>query len=219
MLGSLALEEYSQLPHAVIHYVVRTQENVVLSDAVQEGSFRQDNYILQEQCKSILGMPLVNQGKLVGIIYLENKLTKGAFNQQRLEILTLLSSQLAISITNSLLYNQLEKKVTERTQALQQEITERKRAEEKAKSANKAKSDFLSNMSHEFRTPLNVILGFAQILGRDLALNEEQQGHVTIINRHAHHLLNLINEVLDIAKIESGVATLDTTSLATNGIG
>jgi predicted ATPase/signal transduction histidine kinase/CheY-like chemotaxis protein len=212
VLCSLALEEYSQLPHTVIHYVARTRENVVLSDAVQEGSFRQDSYILREQCKSILGMPLVNQGKLVGIIYLENKLTRAAFNQQRLEVLTLLSSQLAISIRNSLLYNQLEKKVTERTRALQQEITERKRVEEKANSANKAKSDFLSNMSHEFRTPLNVILGFAQILQRDLTLNEDQQGQVAIINRHAHHLLDLINEVLDLAKIESGQITLDITS-------
>jgi predicted ATPase/signal transduction histidine kinase/CheY-like chemotaxis protein len=212
MLDSLALEEYSQLPHTVIHYVARTQENLVLSDAVQEGSFRQDSYILREQCQSILAMPLVNQGKIVAIIYLENNLTRAAFNQQRLEVLTLLSSQFAISITNSLLYNQLEKKVTERTRALQQEITERKRAEEKAKFANKAKSDFLSNMSHEFRTPLNVILGFAQILERDLALEEEKQGQVAIIKRHAHHLLNLINEVLDLAKIESGLITLDISS-------
>ncbi|CAK8723183.1 hypothetical protein KKHLCK_12495 [Candidatus Electrothrix laxa] len=212
VLRSLSLEEYSQIPSTLIHYIARTLENVVLSNAAQEGDFSQDRYIIREQCKSILGMPLVNQGKLIGIIYLENNLTTGAFDQQRLDILTLLSSQLAISIKNSLLYNQLEIKVAERTSALQQEITERKRAEEKATAASKAKSDFLSNMSHEFRTPLNVILGFAQILERDLSIGEEQQEQIAIINRHAHHILTLINEVLDLAKIESGQATLDNTS-------
>jgi predicted ATPase/signal transduction histidine kinase/CheY-like chemotaxis protein/tRNA A-37 threonylcarbamoyl transferase component Bud32 len=209
VLRSLALEEYSQIPSALIHYIARTQENVVLSNAAQEGSFNQDRYIIREQCKSILGMPLVNQGKLIGIIYLENNLTTDAFDQKSLEILTILSSQLAISIKNSLLYSQLEIKVAERTSALQQEITERKRAEDKATFASKAKSDFLSNMSHEFRTPLNVILGFAQILARDISIGEEQQKQVAIINRHAHHILTLINEVLDLAKIESGKATLD----------
>ncbi|MCW5201461.1 AAA family ATPase [Desulfobulbus sp. US4] len=212
VLRSLALEKYADIPSSLIHYIARTQENVVLSDAAQEGSFSQDRYIIREQCKSILGMPLINQGELIGIIYLENNVTTGAFNQQRLEVLLLLSSQLAISIKNSLLYNQLEVKVAERTHALEQEITERKRAEEKATAASKAKSDFLSNMSHEFRTPLNVILGFAQILERDLALSEEQQGQIAIINRHANLLLSLINEVLDLAKIESGLITLDETS-------
>ncbi|MCI5122948.1 MAG: response regulator [Candidatus Electrothrix sp. AR5] len=212
VLRSLALEEYADIPTTLIHYIAHTQENVVLSDAAQEGSFSQDSYIIREQCKSILGMPLVNQRKLIGIIYLENNLTTGAFNQQRLDILALFSSQLAISIKNSLLYNQLEIKVSERTHALEQEIAERKRAEEKAKFASRAKSDFLSNMSHEFRTPLNVILGFAQILERDLALGEEQQGQIAIINRHGNLLLSLINEVLDLAKIESGLITLDETN-------
>ncbi|MGB5684865.1 MAG: AAA family ATPase [Candidatus Electrothrix sp.] len=212
VLRSLALEEYENIPNTLIHYIAHTQENVVLSDAAQEGSFSQDSYIIREQCKSILGMPLVNQGTLIGIIYLENNVTTGVFNQQRLEILTLFSSQLAISIKNSLLYNQLEIKVSERTHALQQEIAERKRAEEQAKFASSAKSDFLSNMSHEFRTPLNVILGFAQILERDHTISEESQDEIATIRRNAHHLLILINEVLDLAKIESGQASLDKTS-------
>ncbi|WP_339135603.1 MAG: AAA family ATPase [Candidatus Electrothrix sp. GW3-4] len=72
VLRSLSLEEYSLLPRTLIHYIARTQENVALSNAAQEGNFRQDPYILKEQCKSILGMPLTNQGKIIGIIYLEH---------------------------------------------------------------------------------------------------------------------------------------------------
>ncbi len=77
------------------------------------------------------------------------------------------------------------------------------RAKEVAETANRAKSVFLANMSHELRTPLNAVLGFAQILKRDQTLNEQQQEDVTIIERNGEHLLTLINDVLDLAKIEA----------------
>jgi PAS domain S-box-containing protein len=92
-----------------------------------------------------------------------------------------------------------------------QDITERKGwernlmvAKEAAERANRAKSDFLSNMSHELRTPLNAVLGFAQILEVDSRLDAEQVDYVQEILRAGRHLLELINEVLDLARIESG---------------
>ena len=87
-----------------------------------------------------------------------------------------------------------------------------RRAKEAAEAANQAKSMFLSNMSHELRTPLNAILGFSQMMGRDLTIGEEQREKISIINRSGKHLLSLINDILDIAKIESGRETLDTKS-------
>ena len=209
VLQSLAVEDCSRVSENIIHYVARTQESVVLSDATQDGRFSQEPYIIKQRPKSVLGMPLINQGKLTGILYLENRLTEGAFTPQRLQVLNMLSSQLAISIENSLLYNNLEQKVTERTYELQQEIKERQRAEEAAKTANQAKSTFLANMSHELRTPLNAILGFAQIMHRSRSLPPEHQDNVNIINRSGEYLLSLINDVLDMSKIEAGKITLD----------
>ena len=81
-------------------------------------------------------------------------------------------------------------------------------AKEAAENASLAKSDFLSSMSHELRTPLNAILGFAQILEFDDALSAEQRESTQEIIKGGHHLLGLINEVLDLAKIESGHVTL-----------
>ena len=85
-------------------------------------------------------------------------------------------------------------------------------AKKEADSANQAKSIFLSNMSHELRTPLNAILGFAQLIARDVSTGEEQRKQIGIISRSGNHLLTLINDILDITKIETGRATLNTGS-------
>lgn len=93
--------------NAIVNYVIRTQQSVVLNDASREGNFIRTSYIVKQQPKSILCAPLLNQSKLVGILYLENNLTTGAFTPDRLEVLKLLSSQAAISIENAKLYAQV----------------------------------------------------------------------------------------------------------------
>ena len=88
--------------------------------------------------------------------------------------------------------------------ALQEEVAVRQRAEAAADKANQAKSDFLASMSHEIRTPLNAILGYTQLMQRDASLPPEQQDAVGGISASGQHLLGLINEILDLSKIEAG---------------
>lgn len=182
--------------------------------------------------ESFLGVALIDptSGKPIGhICFIDNKpLAKeqwakaimGIFatrvtaemERQRAEE-ALQQSQMQLQLSHQTLgdYNRtLEEKVAERTQQLQeqnallqQEICERQKAEEAAQSANQAKSRFLASMSHELRTPLNGILGYAQILKRDQTLNEQQKHGLGIIHQCGEHLLTLINDILDISKIEA----------------
>jgi signal transduction histidine kinase/CheY-like chemotaxis protein len=107
----------------------------------------------------------------------------------------------------------LEIRVAERTAELKESRETLKIAKEKAESASRAKSTFLANMSHELRTPLNSILGFSRLMTHENNLNSGQIKNLEIINRSGEHLLNLINNVLDIFKIEAGRVELEESPL------
>ncbi|MEO8402543.1 MAG: AAA family ATPase, partial [Gammaproteobacteria bacterium] len=102
VLQSLPFE--NEMPQSVIQYVIHSKESVVLDDATTASQFNSDPYILHVKPKSILSIPLLNQGVLSGVLYLENNLMTGAFTQNRVDLLNLLSTQIVISIENARLY-------------------------------------------------------------------------------------------------------------------
>jgi signal transduction histidine kinase/CheY-like chemotaxis protein len=95
-------------------------------------------------------------------------------------------------------------------EAMRRAQTRAKQEQEKAEAANKAKSVFLASMSHELRTPLNAILGFSRLMRDDAGLSKEQRNNLDIINRSGEHLLKLINDILDMAKVEAGRVSVET---------
>jgi PAS domain S-box-containing protein len=98
----------SDLPQSALHYMIRTQESVLLDDASADHVYSMDEYVRHKRSRSVLCVPIVKQAKLVGALYLENHLTPGAFTPDRVTVLQLLASQAAISLENAALYSDLQ---------------------------------------------------------------------------------------------------------------
>ncbi|HWU97944.1 MAG TPA: AAA family ATPase [Oxalicibacterium sp.] len=173
-----SLEKSTGISLAVVNYVKRTGEKVVLGDAAGDSQFNNDPYIEEERPKSILCLPLQKQGQLVGILYLENNLAVDAFTSQHAELLQILSTQIAISLENAGLYNDLEQKIEARTQALSQKNTElrdtltslRRTQKQLVESAKLASlGQLVAGVAHEINTPVGVGVTGASTLAEETA--------------------------------------------------
>ncbi|MEP7123664.1 MAG: AAA family ATPase, partial [Byssovorax sp.] len=137
LVSEAPIEDRSDVSLAIVRYVERTRESVVLGDAANAGQFRSDPYVSQVRPKSILCLPVIEQQKLVGILYLENNLVANAFTPERCKVLELLASQAAISLENARLYDTLENRVEVRTQELSTSNEELSRALTRLKETQK----------------------------------------------------------------------------------
>ena len=115
VLQHLPFSGTKHLPIQVIQYVERSREHLVLHNASQNNRFQKDDYIRSHDLKSVICLPIINQGKFIGVLYLENNATTYAFTKDRINLLALLSGQIAVSIDNAILYQQMDEKVKERT--------------------------------------------------------------------------------------------------------
>ena len=166
------------------------------------------NLLRQFEVKANLVVPLLQGENLWGLLIAHHCRSQRHWDSSEIESLKQISVQLAIAIQQSTLFEQAKTEIIERKlaeSALQKAVVA-------ADTANRAKSEFLSSMSHELRTPLNAILGFSQVMVRDSSLHNQHQQHVEIINRASEHLLSLINDILEMSKIEAGRTKLNESS-------
>ncbi len=166
--------------------------------------YPQDVLLVNMGAESYIGMPMVDtEGRTLGILVALD--TRPMSEGKRYLALSLLS----IFATRGAAELQFLDRERELTQLVEKRTAELRLARDIAEEANRAKSVFLANMSHELRTPLNAILGFSRMMCRDANLTSTQLGNMEIINQSGEHLLKLINDVLEIARIEAGKLQLE----------
>ena len=211
LLEPISFDLSTDLAISLVNKVKHSLEPIFFSQANATVEFAGDPYIRQHQPKSVFCCPIVDRCKLIGILYLENQLTLGAFTSDRVDVLKVIVAQAAISIENARLYTELETSFTILERKVAERTIELKAAKELAESADRSKTSFFTNMSHELRTPLNAILGMSEGLQEQVygSLNKQQIRCIEVINHSGTHLLELIDDILDLAKIEAGKLELD----------
>jgi signal transduction histidine kinase/pSer/pThr/pTyr-binding forkhead associated (FHA) protein len=202
---------------SIVNYVLQKSVSVISSDAREDPRFGDTASIMRQSIRSSICVPLKTREKVIGVLYVDNVSVPMRFVAEDLEFLSVFGNQAAIAIENSKLYNKIEEDartreqelmslVDDRTKNLQIEKEKAEGAMAVAEEANKFKSQFLANMSHELRTPLNAIIGYSEMLEEE---TEELgvsnlKGDLQKIQAAGKHLLTLINDILDLSKIEAG---------------
>ena len=150
------------------------------------------------QAKSYITVPIFCGEKLWGLLASYQNSAPRQWSEAEINVAVHVGTQLGVALQQA--------ELLARTQRQSMELLKSK---ENAEVANRAKSQFLASMSHELRTPLNAILGFSQVMARNSSITEEQKEYIEIINRSGEHLLELINDVLSMSKIEAGQITIN----------
>ena len=155
------------------------------------------NLLEQFQARAYIIVPIFCGSQLWGLLATYQNSGCRQWEAEEINIVVQIGVQLGVTLQQAQLLEET-----------QRQSAQLKEAKEAAEVANRAKSQFLANMSHELRTPLNAILGFSQVMNRDTLLSREQQEHLAIILHSGEHLLELINDILEMSKIEAGRITL-----------
>ena len=158
IMQGIPLEEGEGLSVAMVNYAIRTAQTLILADALEDERFQGDEYVQNNKIRSVLCVPLLHQGALIALVYMENNLATDAFTSDRVETVKLLALQTAVSLENALLYASLEDQVRERTAQLIE-------AEKMA-----ALGSLVAGVAHEINTPVGIGVTAASTLQEETAL-------------------------------------------------
>ncbi|MEM8566374.1 MAG: ATP-binding sensor histidine kinase [Bacteroidota bacterium] len=216
--AKIPLHTNKRIPESLVQYIQNTNQSLVLDDISKDTRFMSDPAVKENELKSVLCLPMLNKGKLEGILYLENSLQESVFTENRVRFLELLSGQIAVSMENAQLYENLENRIEERTSELKTSLENLKTTQEELRKkhdnldvANKTKSKLFSIISHDIRGPMAHLFGFNDLIKyhiidtydakEDVQL-DEMYGH---LKKSADQVNTLLDNLLSWALKEEGV--------------
>ncbi len=185
------------------------------------------NLMTGQGIKSFVQAPIFSEQEIIGVLSASSTKEKGYFSDKFIDLFQTLAQHLGVAIDTARLYDQLAKfnrelevKVAERTIALERKSIELGEANKELKELDRLKSEFLANMSHELRTPMNSIIGYTQLLIDEVdgAINKDQRETLETVERNAENLLSLINDILDLSKIEAGKMMLTLSPISLDAV-
>lgn len=186
------------LSMAIVNYVYRTAEMVVLNNACEEGDFKTDETVQRHRLKSVLCLPLMMQQKVLGVLYLENSLISSVFTLEDIELTRLLSAQAAIALQNTLLVEEMklgQQQIRQLNKSLEQRVAARTAALNKA---NEELKNFAYVVSHDLKAPLRAINQLAGWIAEDYAASFDAEGkeQILLLQSRARRMHDMIEGIL-----------------------
>ncbi|WP_332650080.1 ATP-binding protein [Lysinibacillus sp. 54212] len=185
----------------IAELTLQSNEPVIISNTQKSPLFSH----IKMDTKSILCLPVHHKGEVKALLYLDNALLQNAFNSTQVELLTMISTQIAVSIENAEIYQDLEQRVENRTKELGEINLHLKEANEKLEMNELERKKLLHSISHELRSPITSSLGYIEAILDGLVTTEEEQHHYLMRSKDRLLSLNLlIQDLFDLAKLEAG---------------
>lgn len=214
IIRNIAADEINSLGLNISNHIIAKVEknrcSFVMMDAMADETLKTYSSIVISGIHSVICTPIMLKGEMLGIIYLDNSLISGLFTDEDLELLGLIANQAGVSIENARLCQSLEQRVIERTEQLEATNRELNQANQKLYEMDQIKSKFFANVSHEFRTPLTLILSPLETIIQGDYGKTIDSNHAVLqsIHHNTLRLLKLINNLLDFSKLEAGKMTV-----------
>lgn len=202
------LAQSDRVPAGIVNLVRRAGEAIVLADATVDVTHGGDPYVQRRRPRALACLPVRQQGRALGVLYLEHRGIGAVFTPQRVDTLRILATQAAISVENARLVAGLQREIDERSAAQQRlgdALAEVRRLKDDLEAENSyLRRDLIANVSHDLRTPLVSMRGYLELLAaRGETLDAEQKReYLGIAVRQSEHLATLIDELFELAKLD-----------------